>query len=119
MDRKALEARLAASAVRAATVQVVLADGSTISLRKIGNDDLLRAITAGGDDLDREARIFTALLRFSVVDDDDEPLLRSYAEAAGFVNSLDLDDLAAMREAIESIAPAESGDEAVEAGKAF
>jgi hypothetical protein len=119
MDRAALERRLAGSAVRAELLPVTLSNGDRIALRKLTNDEMLRVATASGSDDDSEARFFIGALRFSVVDDDASPLLRSYEEAAAFVNSLDLDDFAALRDAVEASQPSLADDEAVEAGKAY
>ena len=118
MDRAALERRLAGSAVRAELITVNLSNSDQISMRKLTNDEMLRVATAAGSEDDAEAKFFVGALRFAVVDDDGAPLLRSYAEAAGFVNSLDFDDFAALRDAVTETQPSLGDDEAVEAGKA-
>ena len=118
MDRKKLEQRLAASGVKAEVIPVELKSGDTVGLRRATNDEMIRAMAAAGTDRDQEARMFTAALRFAVVDDDGEQLLQSYEEAAAFVNTLDLDDFVALRDAVQNIQPALADDEVVEAGKA-
>ena len=118
MDRKKFEERLAASAVKAEIITVELASGDTVGLRRATNDEMIRAMTAAGNDRDREARMFTAALRFAVVDDDGELLLQSYEEAAAFVNTLAIEDFLSLRDAVESIQPSLVDDGVVEAGKA-
>lgn len=119
MDRAALERRLASSAIRAELLPVTLKNGDTIALRKLTNDEMLRVATAAGSDEDRDARFFIGALRFSVVDDDASALLQSYEEAAAFVNSLDIEDFAALSDAVDQSQPSLADDEAVEAGKAY
>lgn len=97
---------------------IPLASGDKVGLRRATNDEMIRAMAAAGNDLDQQARLFTAALRFCVVDDDGEPLLQTFEEAAAFVNTLAVDDFLALRDAVESVQPALGDDAVVEAGKA-
>jgi hypothetical protein len=117
MDRKKLEARLEGSAVKAEIITIPLSSGDKVGLRRATNDEMIRSMAAAGDDLDQQARMFTSLLRFCIVDDDGEPLLRSFDESAAFINTLDLEDFVALRDAVQDIQPDLGDTEVVEAGK--
>lgn len=118
MDRKRLEERLAANAVKAELIPVLLPSGDSLMMRKLTNDEMIRVFTAAGQEADRDARVFTNSMRFCLVDDVGEPLLRSFEEAAAFVNTLDEADFAALGEALGGVQPAAADDgEVVEAGK--
>lgn len=119
MDRSKLEARLAGSAIKAEiVVMVALASGDLIGLRRATNDEMIRSMSAAGTDADQQARMFTGLLRFCVVDDEGVQLLRSFDEAAAFVNSLELEDFVSLRDAVEKVQPDLASDGVMEAGKA-
>jgi|GEM_PF-7033645 len=118
MDRKRLEERLAANAVKAELIPVALASGDLLMIRKLTTDEMIRVEVSAGGDLDRMARAFTHSMRFCAVDDVGEPLLRSFEEAAAFVNTLGPEDFTALRAALDKALPAVGDEEVVEAGKA-
>lgn len=102
MDRAELTRRLLeANAVRPAVRQVVLPlMGETVALRRPTNDQVLATLTTAGDDLDQGMRATVNALRWMLVDDDGQLLLMSYAEAAGFFNLLEGDDLMVLMDAV-------------------
>jgi hypothetical protein len=117
-DRKeALRRRLEASAVRAEVRPVVMGNGDEFLLRQLTNDEMIRVAQASGDGEDRDAQIFIKSFRFALVDDDGTPLLDSFDEAAAFINSLSLDDFAALQAAVDDTVSL-ADTEVVEAGKA-
>lgn len=85
---------------------------ASAELRRAGVTD------AGSVDDDTEsdlaARSMVAVVRWAVVDEAGEPICASYAEAAGLLNALDIEDLRALNEVLRPIAEAVGG---VEEGK--
>ncbi len=116
---EAQQASLIASAVTAETftVQLVSID-DTMTLRKLTQNEFLSVVTSAGDDDDREAKVFTRSLRYALLDEDGQPLLRSFEEAVQFVNMLSIEDFAAIASAFQEMNSARLDAEAVEAGKA-
>lgn len=124
MNRDELKARLAKdleqSAIRAHVFTVALPSGDKLSLRKLTNDQVHRAVLAAGDNID----MVIHSLRYSLVDDDGNQLIESFDEARQLYNSFSPDDFNALKEAMElmtSVGDDEAeaaGVEAVEAGKA-
>ena len=97
---------------------VALSSGDKISLRKLTNKEMLQAGVSAGADLDQEAHFFVNSLRFAVLDDDGNQLLRSFEEAAQFINTFDADDFLALRDAVAAVQPSLHDEEVMEAGKA-
>jgi hypothetical protein len=122
MDRAALQARLAASAVRAETKTVFLPEwGETVHLRRPTREQGLQVVEYGGDGEGQLARLVVGAIRFSLVDDDGHLLLRSFAESAAMFNSLPDPDIGVlMPEVMALLQQATDGTAGgdVEAGKA-
>lgn len=121
MDRDALLARLAASAVRVETHTVELPEwGDTVTLRRPTREQGLAVVEHAGDGDGQLARLVVGALRFSLVDDEGHLLLRSFAEAGQLFNSLPDGDMAVlMPEVMRLLEQATEGAPGVkDAGKA-
>lgn len=119
MDRARIE-RLLASAVAPDLVRVDLPTlGEAVWLRRPTRAEVARIVSAAGDDLDWSAQVLVGVLRFALVSDVGELLLKSFAEAAGVMNSLPDDDVAVLMQHL-TVLFHEAGDDAaadVELGK--
>lgn len=94
IDRKGIEKLLIGSAVRPELTTVDLpVCGETFTLRRPNREQATRVVVAAGNDEDMQARVLVGVLRFALVDDAGEPLLRSFAEASQLFNALPDEDL--------------------------
>lgn len=97
MDRAALEARLKASAIGVETRTVELPGwGETIQLRRPTRSQGLQVVEHGGDGEGQLARLVVGALRFSLLADDGQLLLSSFAQASDMLNALPDEDVAVL-----------------------
>lgn len=105
LDRSAFAERLANNAVSADVDLVTLPScGDQVYLRTSVNADMVRrAYVAAGNDDDRPLVAMPNLLKFVLVDEDGDPLPRSFAEARGWFASLDNTDAVIVLERLQVI----------------
>ena len=122
MDRSYVEKLLANAKGRATTTVDLPVCGQVLHMfTSLNADEQLRVATAGGDDEDAAARQAVGVLRFVLVDEHSEPLLRTFNEAAAFLNALNSGDAGVVLQKLFEIAEAATADpdvEVLEAGKA-
>lgn len=82
----------------------------------LNREQQLRVVAHAGVGDDAWVQAMVDILRFLLIDDNGQLLLKSWAEASGFVNSLDPDDMAALFDAVATIT--KPVEEQAEAGKA-
>lgn len=121
MDRDYVQRLLANAKRREITTVTLPGLGEELHLfTSLTNDEQLRILQAAGTDEDAEARMFTGMLRFMLVDPEGNQLLASFPEAAQFLAVLAADDMAALMVKLNEIstAMAPTPDGGVEVGKA-
>ena len=119
MDRSYVEKLLANSRTREIQVVHLPACGQDLHLfTSLTTEEQFRAASAGGDDEDAAARQVVGLLRFVLVDEDGQPLLRSFKEASQLVSALDPADLGVLFEHLMKIAADTTSEQDGDAGKA-
>lgn len=119
MDRSYVERLLANARTREVTTLDLPVCGETLRMfTSLTTDEQLRVATAGGDDEDAAARQAVGVLRFVLVDETGQLLLRSFAEAGQLLNALDTDDAAAVIGKLMEIAADQTAEDTVEVGKA-
>ncbi len=117
MDRAYVE-RLLANAVRPELHPVELPVAGRVYLRRPNREEATRVATAAGQDDDWMARAMVGALRFALVDETGQQLLRSLPEASALFNQLDDADLAVLLPELQSIlAPPDDPADGIEAGK--
>lgn len=118
MDRSYVQKLLANARTREVDELFLPGIGQTVRMyTSLTADEQLRVATAGGNDEDSPARQAVGILRFVLIDDNDEPLLASFAEAAAFLSALDPDDIGVLMMKLMEFAQQQPED-ADEVGKA-
>ncbi len=120
MDRSYVERLLANARTRDITTLDLPSCGETLRMfTTLTTDEQLRVATAGGDDEDAPARQAVGVLRFVLVDEDGQLLLRNFAEAGQLLNALGADDATAVIGKLMEIATdIATAEDTVEVGKA-
>lgn len=113
LDRSRFRQRLEANAVGPDAVTVTLPNsGDTLRIRQPNKEMVSRSFAAAGDDDDQNFLGMINLLRWMMVDDDDNDLARGYGEARSYFMSLDDNDAGVLMEAVsEQIAGLASDDD--------
>ena len=119
MDRSYVEKLLANARTRDIQVVHLPQCGEDLHLfTSLTTDEQFRAAAAGGNDEDAAARQVVGLLRFVLVDENGETLLRSFKEASQLISALHPDDLGVLFERLMALAAGDPDTEDPEAGKA-
>lgn len=119
LDRAKIEELLAGSTTPSVEPIDLPKSGLRLYVRKeLPQSDLVRIGTyvATGDEDDQEARGIMACLRYALVSEDGQALLKNYGEAAGLVDALDQADFLALAGAMGKLHPVAVED--VPSGKA-